>query len=1664
MEANDDDLLAELLAAEIMRDSKFSTEANAQHGNGGDELPNKKESWASASHQLQPPAVVPRSSETKATSSSGSVGTDDEMLLETLLELKSTSTLTARDVERMPWDQQPPSPVAISATQIPVGSSHPMGAAAGVRLQAKTHMANLETSNVDITSSIPGVWEKDEEKKKADGKKPSIIRSNNDHSEVENDAQILSAVMDAIDDCQSSVSGDLLSDVDDVIERAEHVAASSTRMGGKGGRGKSTRIVRVHEHMDMREELQRLKQSVGWPTCVCTCLCHADSTSGSVAKLCSSPLKRKAAVCVGTTFGFVLFFDTKRRFIDKYNPSRSIFSGSSKKKGAVSMISMAYDASVIMAGYETGVLVLFDSASLSPLRTITGEYDTPIVRLRHCQLDPLRVLVLGNCGGVKLISFSRLMIKLVYRTINVTQHFCGAPFSDVDLAFIKGEKIHLAAAVSNEALLVFAVDCGMQNVAHPLYQRALKTEGSSQHLQLQFVSIPSENKLYLCIAHNTSVQVFIVAEDGMVVELKRLTNIRLETPLRAITSIDSFCLLLDQENVCHLFDVSTNVVVESQQIHEFEPSYFSNTECSPRYSGTITCSGRTAFLVGHSSTFSCTLLSWRERLDDLVSKNRFYDALELMKDFSLDVALAASGLGDNKAERHMSIHSYLVTFGTTFIAHVLKTSRSPLASVDNIARLIKYCADLDAMHVFFGPMMEHLCSEEGGDTLTFYALERCVVAGMVTSVPEVYIERLFTVLDSGVLDADIEPPRSPAPGGKGATIDVTRAERALMKLENGHESLLPLAEKFNLVLLKVSTLCQWQHEYADALQYALGEWRRGNRGATARREIAVDLFEATMRGYNILGNVEIPEQWRCRAKEQIWSHLLTTPDDFGALLRVNAGRVVRVALPVLQESGQYSPWGNEAQRNLCASRLLLHLVGVDFESNNQPRPWELEQCEWPPYTVVQELFTGIIQLVLSGVITFSPMQSFFDFACSHLIYQFRRARDEAQRRSAQSDVISLITSPNMEMLNFAFVEASLRQQHMGRALAALHCSRMEYVEAIDCYLRKEYNRVDSALSKDVFHFIRAICRTRGAEWSEARSKSLCTAVMHHIARLVEVDPASLAQFVFEYFPDNHDVVMNTLRKSGKTFLRYIDGLVARAEPKNLRDVKLQNTYIGLLCSHDPNRVYQYLRAHEKVLMYDYNTVLCAAKQYKVTDATVYLLEKGRRIGEAMDVLVEAIADKLQELVQRTVSEVILPCDATASTETSHVRANVEGAQCGGSRLAYAKRHVPLSCTRNEKEAAISESWEETLCTVVGQVVDFCSKYYATEDAQSYRAWFALFGCFTLPDDLPCSFYGVRGAAESSGSVAQHSTGKIGSFTSNDPTPSPNLTPDAKKKVIECLTPLYTKYASHVILRMIGVLSLPNVIRRLAEVDTNDKFVPFHTIIRSILDALRFEHDVNTSCALFLNEHVIKLSTEHHERLHTGVMPLSIVCYMCGEVLATTCGVGAGISVRIYGCGHAYHETCAMGAADEYQYEDQCIQCCKEGSGDTPPSKGDGKKTDAETREGEDGSVKEDNGDEGDESVEKDCLRVMVRRLEHTRSKMDGPRECRERLRRFLCQDRSSAKVATEASCEAPTHKSAEILAMEAEPALQPPLRSPTDSDDGTAMKLTDDEVLELFGT
>ncbi|CAJ1993887.1 Region in Clathrin and VPS [Leishmania donovani] len=678
-------------------------------------------------------------------------------------------------------------------------------------------------------------------------------------------------------------------------------------------------------------------------------------THASTASPAARTPSQSLSCAMGTSLGVVVLFDRRWTVLgicgsveaSVVNARGAVVSLSlCTSTAALVGVDETCDGRTAATGHARGTFVLWSLHTFSPLRVVSDESRVPVLRVMHLHRDPTRILVLDSSGAVRFFQFWKVMAKYMLRATSVTSALVAAPISDIDtlpcpssfymanLTTLKqhmpcsnGEESdgdvsapwlcappplppatataagisrttwpaiagkHFVAAVSNDAVLVYVVETGLQGTVTGVARHSHPPSSALSNELVRFVVMElgtSTPRLLLCISWNTEVELLLVnlrlpepsgsrktaAAEPMLEGLERLALLRVSAPLVQMVPLAGCSVLLcDQNSDAQLMDASVAVMVERHRFGSLEYVGFAGRLCGVKYHGTAASNRAAALLMGKEHAYGISLRSWRERLSSLLARRKYTQALDLAKGFAEEVALSTVGFSSNAANCRRELHQFmeriLIAYVESRLAALPRTEATGKSSggppkqsagnsgpicgaeclLDVLQQIASYCSAVDGLNLLYGPVALAL-QQRGLLSHLLYVLEQCMRHGIITYMPETLIERFIHLfLDDAELDA-VEValgmrPRAPQDGkeARGDVLDAgqvadsaakisgrDRVELALMFLDSGAPTLLRLAQEHGLVRLTVTILSLRQQRYVDALAYALDEEQKADDG------------------------------------------------------------------------------------------------------------------------------------------------------------------------------------------------------------------------------------------------------------------------------------------------------------------------------------------------------------------------------------------------------------------------------------------------------------------------------------------------------------------------------------------------------------------------------------------------------------------------------------------------------------------------------------------------------------------------------------------------------------------------------------------------------------------------------------------------------------------
>ncbi|CUG89406.1 Hypothetical protein, putative [Bodo saltans] len=1544
-------------------------------------------------------------------------------------------------------------------------------------------------------------------------KTPTAAEQEHEMYAMEDEEEVLQAILGALSDVGDVASGSPNStadasayqDVDAILDHAERVATSTT--AGKHG---SSSVLHTHESHGLRDELQRARASAGLPISIDTY--YRPEASGTLP-----------VVAVGTSLGVVLLMNHKHTICGVCGSIAN--QGSSESKGSAVSLRFNITGDMVVCGYERGQIVLWDVNTLQAIRTLTDEFESPVTRICTSNVDKNRFIALDGEGVLKTFLVSRVIGKAVLRSSTLSFDDLDSPFRDAALTCIlppprtagvndngrsdKGgvlEPMHLAAAVSGEHVVVFNGESG-----DALYHsRAAATSmGSSSNSLVQWV-VSGDRKLVV-VSWGAVVDVLQVVslDEGSSTELACVTTatIRASRPLLSAAPLDGACLFfLDQEDRAHVFDAIAAKFVENIRLISFDTVSYSSRRSGLCYHGAVTQNRHgLVTLLGKQKVLHCNVLSWDVRLDALITTKRFDEAFELARDFSLDVAVATVGLSDDAATRKRSVQDHIVQLITAKLSDSVKRRATPQEFRVTVRAIVSFCASIECMEtVFFGPILAFLTQLQLRDVVLL-DLEWALRTGAIHTLPDALITDMAELFLHPVRLAEVNDPTSTF----AAAPAKERLELLLMCIEGGYDILTELATREGLPRLTCTILSFRRHLYTQALDYAV----KNN-----ANDVAVEFLAATLAGDTLIPGKPLQVSFQRHAKQQLLVHLIKQPKQILApLLRWDVDAMLRALGNALADNSFASPWSVAAASGVVStpttpqsattsspsssgapavSKALLmegyYQCLVD-DSLAPTRPWEAERREWPPYKTYVDFLCRVGSELTRGTVAESAMLTAASvgerilFACIYLFHKSATsapttsassaagaaantvaiAAGAALRQELQASLIHLISSSSgiLKGVNLSLLENELLSKNLGRTLAFFRAFvRFDFIGAIDCFLNHDLQREDATLATSVFPFILECMESFQRRGEGKHVESLRLAVKRRLQLLVEVDPTSLAQFVFDHLPGDHSEVLSALRGSAETFLRYLKELIGKGGSSVDTDPFIQNNYIELLSIYEPDAVYPYLHARDASITYDLQAALEAVRSHRVVDATIFLLEKTVMIDEAMDILMESVTHHLNVLRTALIRELVTSQDFHGMEAFKRPEPSLN------------VNDFTMTNTQSMEVISVVQLPTEEMDAVQRMVnvgVDLCTRHHSRGSSQAARNWFRLLDRFTKPKRILFD----RQVADRSLRITVDVQPADG-FDDNEIEMADKLLTRQNARqhqhqvilqqplsfvgclFVEKMQDIYTSFTSHILTHMITVLDLAVVVGKIVDDNERERFGPFKPIIVNILESLSFELEVNRLCKLCTDGDTLKLGRDLFKLRSHGLKPASDSCGVCRVQLSEV--VEELDTVRFFACGHGYHEHCASGlheclvcATRQYQSQEEVFVAEQEALLQQQAAK--------KTKKGGSGGAKNAAPASPPTEQHKD-INMIVRRLKLTRNKLDGGRNYCEMLQTYLNQP---AETATTSSNTATSRRKTLLLA----PTPPPPVsigqirvgKVKTTDVVGSGSGLSEEEITQLFG-
>ncbi|KAF0694568.1 Aste57867_14556 [Aphanomyces stellatus] len=456
------------------------------------------------------------------------------------------------------------------------------------------------------------------------------------------------------------------------------------------------------------------------------------------------------------------------------------------------------------------------------------------------------------------------------------------------------------------------------------------------------------------------------------------------------------------------------------------------------------------------------------------------------------------------------------------------------------------------------------------------------------------------------------------------------------------------------------------------------------------------------------------------------------------------------------------------------------------------------------------------------------------------------------------------------------------KEGMNRAAVLLHKDRGDFSETISAYLAD----TDREYKLGVFSYIRIEKdKVSGGDsvtaTESAKSGTIEAGLLNHAGGLMDVDPTAFVVLILENFPSlNNVIIQKFFSVGGKlgakweyNYLRQILGSGAEGEDVDMikdlteknglrmgDDPNVQERYIRLLCEFDPAKVFPYLANHQA---YRVDSCLKLCKEFSITDAEAYLLERTGDVTGALSLILASLEKKIGLLRPALRGFNLNPDLQSASTmqyESSILQSLAEGQE-----------------VKSTLDVAIA----------------MCERHSARHhDDQSEKLWFTLLdACLKVQNTVKKQMQ-----SKTKGKTTTRGAQTVFQIAVNE-------------------------MIAMILERMSSCVSLQAILFKITNEHGNDEFGDFRPTIFGMLDTYNYEHNIyktaNGMIRTDLHDQVMVLRRAQAK----CIAPASILCNYCNVVLSKPpFGMGQQYNskdkwnrhtsnVLVMATGKTFHETC-----------------------------------------------------------------------------------------------------------------------------------------------------------
>ncbi|XP_014245908.1 vacuolar protein sorting-associated protein 8 homolog [Cimex lectularius] len=916
---------------------------------------------------------------------------------------------------------------------------------------------------------------------------------------------------------------------------------------------------------------------------------------GTPSAMCVSNL-----IAVGTTHGVIMCFDCSQRLRWRHEAVRD--------QGPVTAMALNTESTRLLVGFARGMVLMLDVQDAKVLRTIPPEahtYNTAVVHIKFT--DSPSLALLSDSGG----SVFEIGLK---RVLGVRSWECKCIFSGSRGEVVAMEPLLLQNLAYQHPLSGFVIVAmatlskillvSLRPQTRLLYTQNIKGASTSLPLlswQFVVIQVADTSRVMdpvLAVARNDTIYFYQVSleRSGKIV-CQGLQSVSLPYSLISCHWLTPRTVaLIDTNETLHLFDVRTKQELENLDLSIVELVYnsvaFKGLATGGNVSKAMALAGQRAvynsifsfgnqlLLLGVKTLHVISIRIWVERIDGLVRAQKFEDALKLAMDFYEERGKAVLGLRGAREVRQKLVKEKVIETLEKFVDHIV--DGSPFINYSEaIPTVIEHCIDLDRMDLVYDKLWNGMTD---GKNIYLEAIESSLIDGKITDIPPEILQRLVSYQQSMLRWEQLES-------------CIQRVDVPCLDIEQ----VILICKRENLYSALISVWNRAMNDYTSPIHELVPKLRlmasEEPNVVKERRKLGNLLLVYIASCLSGAVGPDRAEHARQQVVRALCSQHSQNADDcetcfpyIRGLLEFDTREFLNSLVISFSDAS-------------LSTQIKQRLVDIIIQVMSDSPSFKCVEISWV-LCVLNNSAVGRGLRVDSSLYTDTISSLVTDNSCP-----------SADRQQA---FLQLVTSGALADLDHETLLELAKSADFHQVCAILHEIRGEYSQVL------KYHLEDPTRREHVFLFI---------EQSEHRL-SMGITEEDTLKELLQIDAKQTGQLLVRYIPQAIPNILPQL--SNEQLFYFLQGMLEESD----LDTELMTNYVCLMCTFEPDKVYQTVKAKTNI---ELDPAIKVAHEKGLDEVTAILLERSGDLQAAFNVLLarlERAIENGEEDAERMTEELV----------------------------------------------------------------------------------------------------------------------------------------------------------------------------------------------------------------------------------------------------------------------------------------------------------------------------------------------------------------------------------------------------------------------------------------